>query len=210
MTNSEFQKKIDLLENRVKKLEEAQEQNNKFKVGDQVQFVKDKKRTGIINEIKDGFALVKEGDAVWMLALAELEPYAAPKFKVGDKVKEKETGLIGFVTSFYINNDIPTYEIKVDDYAGVWIWKESTLEPYVEPQWAFTDDEKVILRYLPEEYKWIARDENGNLYIYQDRPDKGGECWHSNEVIDLLTCFCHLFQSIKWTDEEACEFRKFI
>ena len=38
----------------------------------------------------------------------------------------------------------------------------------------FTEDEKAILRSLPYQFKWIARDRVGWLFVYEDEPKKGG------------------------------------
>lgn len=81
-----------------------------------------------------------------------------------------------------------------------------------EPKtWQFTDDEKVILRNLPEEYKWIARDENGCLSVCDTAPIKlNYHEWGDSLQVRNLKAFEHLFQSIQWADETPCEFRKFI
>ena len=65
-----------------------------------------------------------------------------------------------------------------------------------------TEDEKVILRNLPRYYKWIARDEDDMVYLYTQEPVKeksiGGWCGLGGSAIQ----FGHLFQFIKWEDEE--------
>ena len=63
-----------------------------------------------------------------------------------------------------------------------------------------TEDEKVILRNLPKEYKWIARDENGCLYVYASKPKKGITIWEGDGL--PMIPFDHLFEFIKWEDEE--------
>ena len=63
-----------------------------------------------------------------------------------------------------------------------------------------TEDEKVILRNLPKKYKWIARDKNGVIYLYSGRPLKSDFWLNCSESIKLI--FPHLFQFIKWEDEE--------
>lgn len=79
-----------------------------------------------------------------------------------------------------------------------------------EPKWQFTEDEKSILRTLPEEYEWIARDEDNNLFIYIDKPIKKYDHWRNEDIFVNFIVYNHLFQSIKWTDTEPCEFRKYI
>jgi hypothetical protein len=64
-----------------------------------------------------------------------------------------------------------------------------------------TEDEKTILRNLPKEYKWIARDCSGVLCVYENKPKKDGDAWTSYSL-DYSILFQHLFQFIRWEDEE--------
>ena len=63
-----------------------------------------------------------------------------------------------------------------------------------------TEDEKVILRNVPQYYKWIARDLSGMVYIFIERPEKGQAIWYG--CGQPMIPFYHLFQFIKWEDEE--------
>ena len=63
-----------------------------------------------------------------------------------------------------------------------------------------TGAEKEILRNLPKEYKWIARDKNGSIFLYIDKPVKRNFWFDDFGTIRLP--FDHLFQFIKWEDEE--------
>ena len=63
-----------------------------------------------------------------------------------------------------------------------------------------TEDEKVILRNVPYDYKWIARDIDGCLYVYESKPKKGITMWESDGL--PMIPFVHLFQFIKWEDVE--------
>ena len=62
-----------------------------------------------------------------------------------------------------------------------------------------TEDEKVILRNVPQYYNWIARDGNGVVCLYPDKPHKSKTIWDS---YGALFPFHHLFQFIKWEDDE--------
>ena len=62
-----------------------------------------------------------------------------------------------------------------------------------------TEDEKTILRNVPQYYKWIARDGNGVVCLYPDKPHKSKTIWDS---YGALFPFHHLFQFIKWEDDE--------
>lgn len=65
-----------------------------------------------------------------------------------------------------------------------------------------SDDEKVILRNLPKEYKWIVRDKYNDIYLHNDRPKKYEDGWGSCYTVEELDLFDHLFQFITWEDDE--------
>ena len=74
----------------------------------------------------------------------------------------------------------------------------------------FTDDELCILRNIDKKWEWISRDKvdkdeygkYGNLNIYLGKPDKGTASWLPSDIYSELHGYNHLFQSIKWEDEE--------
>ena len=72
------------------------------------------------------------------------------------------------------------------------LWERKEAKP--------TEDEKAILRNLPKEYKWIARDLSGMVYIFIERPEKGQAIWYG--CGQPMIPFYHLFQFIQWEDEE--------
>ena len=63
-----------------------------------------------------------------------------------------------------------------------------------------TEDEKVFLRNVPKEYKWIARDLSGLVYIFIERPEKGQAIWYG--CGQPMIPFYRLFQFIQWEDDE--------
>ncbi len=70
-----------------------------------------------------------------------------------------------------------------------------------------TKNEKVILKSINKKYKWIARDEDGELMVYSTRPLKDRHIMKKWRVIltdeyELMHIFNHLFQFIKWEDEK--------
>lgn len=66
-----------------------------------------------------------------------------------------------------------------------------------------TADEKVILRNINKDFKYIARDSDTDLYIYNNKPIKMTTCWNTEGgVFCSLECFAHLFPFVKWEDEE--------
>ena len=68
----------------------------------------------------------------------------------------------------------------------------------------FTDNELCILRNIDKEYKWVARDEDGNVCIFIEKPLKKETIWDFVRGTDYIEfhCYNHLFQSILWEDEE--------
>lgn len=75
------------------------------------------------------------------------------------------------------------------------VWKRE--EPTI------TEDEKAILRNLPADYEWIARDgRNSELYIYPDKPDKHEGFWMAKCDYRSLDALSHLFVMVKWEDDE--------
>lgn len=66
----------------------------------------------------------------------------------------------------------------------------------------FTDDELVIMRSLPKEYKWMARDDDGELYTFTEKPKKFDGIWDDKERYNDFYFFEHLFKSITSEDEE--------
>ena len=66
----------------------------------------------------------------------------------------------------------------------------------------FTEVEKTIARNIDKEYKWMARDRDGNLYVYEGKPRKEEENnWYSYGY-KPISYFNHLFSAIKWEDDE--------
>ena len=78
--------------------------------------------------------------------------------------------------------------------------KELLWERKEKPQPQLTEDEKAILKNVPKEYKWIARDLSGLVYIFIERPEKGQAIWYG--CGQPMIPFYRLFQFIQWEDEE--------
>lgn len=70
---------------------------------------------------------------------------------------------------------------------------------------ALSPAERIILENIDEQYQWIARDENGSLWVYSDKPQKNESMWimrfHANGWESFIM-FNHLFQMVQWTNEE--------
>lgn len=88
-----------------------------------------------------------------------------------------------------------------DDYDIVAVYELNEVWKREEP--TITEDEKTILRNLPADYEWIARDgRNSELYIYPDKPDKHEGFWMAKCDYRSLDALSHLFVMVKWEDDE--------
>ena len=138
---------------------------------------------------------------------SDLEYGNVVELKNGDKYLLHSDDFISLTGNGYLPFD--NYRQDFTDIDGdvefdiMKVYKDYTLtellwERKEKPQ--LTDDEKTILRNLPKEYKWIARDKNGSIFLYIDKPVKRN-FWLDNFGTIRLP-FDHLFQFIKWEDEE--------
>lgn len=63
--------------------------------------------------------------------------------------------------------------------------------------------ERIVLQMLDKKYKYIARQWCGDLYVYEEKPEKGRFCWYSsNGKMYGFSTFNHHFQFVQWSDEE--------
>lgn len=80
-------------------------------------------------------------------------------------------------------------------------WAESE---YIEKP-VISRKDKAFLECLGKEYKYIARDKNGELFIYEEKPRKLDDklCWNCyNDLFCLSHRFDVNFPMVKWSDEE--------
>lgn len=93
----------------------------------------------------------------------------------------------------------------VDDYEYILTGKYIIIEKLPKkPQ--LTKAERVILENLPKKYKWIARDEDDELIVFNGKPFKSdfSMFWICPGGSSLsLEAFGYLFQFIKWEDDNA-------
>lgn len=90
-----------------------------------------------------------------------------------------------------INSNINLKEEK-------WTWERKET---VREKFEINEAERIILMNLNAKYKYVARDRDGGIYLYTEKPYKEGMSWHSwGDVADLQ--FPDLFKFVKWEDEE--------
>ena len=120
------------------------------------------------------------------------------------KVNGKDT--IYFITDNILQYKINSYHSKVSNLKVNEIIKITKLPKKKQ----FTDDELCVLKNIDKKYKWIARDKvdrdeydnYGNLNIYLGKPNKSTVSWLPSDEYCEFHAYNHLFQSIKWEDEE--------
>ena len=132
---------------------------------------------------------------------------------INDRLPEKDTDVLvcfddGFMATVFFGEDFDLWADSGEPIA----WMPLP-EPYKLPKKKeFSDDELCILRNIDKKYKWIARDESGSLCIFDDKPKKSEEMWDNVICSDFieLNCYNHLFNSIKWEDEEPIRIDEYV
>lgn len=70
-----------------------------------------------------------------------------------------------------------------------------------------SEAERIILENIDKEYKWIARDEDDEIRVFNKKPEEDVDCriWicGTGEKNARLSAINHLFQFITWEDEQA-------
>ena len=74
-------------------------------------------------------------------------------------------------------------------------------EEHKEPT-KLSDAERVILENVDEKFNYICRDRDGDLYIYVEKPIRRTSNWDDGIVANEFCCYGHLFQFIKWENEQ--------
>lgn len=74
----------------------------------------------------------------------------------------------------------------------------------------FIEKDKEFIKGLNPNWKYIARDKNGDLYVYTVKPTKSIDAFNTNSVYmffnDIISA--DMFPNIKWSDEEATRLRE--
>ena len=114
----------------------------------------------------------------------------------------------GSDTVYYNDSTYGCLEFVDTDNVRVYEFEEVDLT--IQKEYQFTEDEKAILKSLSKEWKWIARDMSGALWLCKNEPKREKYIWHSGFGNLNFTAFNHLFQSIQWKDEKPVEIAKVI
>lgn len=72
-------------------------------------------------------------------------------------------------------------------------------------------NEAIILSHLPTKWKWICRDQNGDIFIFTKKPYKGKRYWTTGRTSDNgMFPYRNIFKSIRWSDEEPVNIDKLL
>lgn len=52
---------------------------------------------------------------------------------------------------------------------------------------------------IPEDI-WVARDKNGDLYLYVSKPIRGNNCWIGRHKQGAARICCTFFSELQWED----------
>ena len=76
------------------------------------------------------------------------------------------------------------------------VWKREEL--------TITSAEKVLLENIDKKYQYIARDDEGWLFLFEEKPKKDTTFWQKSvhSGICSFDCYAHLFKMVKWEDNE--------
>lgn len=67
---------------------------------------------------------------------------------------------------------------------------------------AITEQEKEFLKMISTEFKYIARDEDGSLYLYKEKPRKGANMWVGLQCRLISGLNKNALKGIRWEDDE--------
>lgn len=120
---------------------------------------------------------------------------------------EKLAEMIDKNWDFYCTN---TKECMVDCTKCKRWWLKQEYKGKIE----LSEAEGVILESIDKKYGWIARDEDDELSIYEEKPHKreygGWDTESMSSECESLSAFNHLFQFVKWEDEEPYNIEELI
>lgn len=174
--------------------------------------------SNILNRYDNGGKGFKVGDRVqfksWKEMEKEFELNSRGNIEMGGvRFKQEMRHLCGTYATIKRINGI---NVELCDFTSSgnifpwWYTLDMLKHAENEPKWVFTEEEKAILRNVSEDYKYITRDSFGDLELFTEEPSKENRCWDYSCDNAFFDIFNNIFKCIQWTDEEPCEFRKYI
>ena len=86
-----------------------------------------------------------------------------------------------------------------------WLYEE-----YEKPKFEIPLATKAILENLDGRCRWIAKDENGIVFVYANKPEKHNIGWEGNSMLCLNTFNSELFSFLSWEDEEPTNIKELL
>ena len=107
----------------------------------------------------------------------------------------------------HLNTTCEDYEECNSCNEKVKAWLE---QEYIEKP-RLSHDEYIILKNVDKDFGWLARNKDSLLIVTSKKPHKKEEEeWYSYNRVLLFILFQHLFQFIKWGDEEPYNIRELL
>lgn len=107
---------------------------------------------------------------------------------------DKHTGTVYSCNYIPCSNCLFNDNYYCDKARRNWAESEYVEEPKISKR------DKTFLDYL-KGYKYIARDDDGELYVYTSIPIKRSDCWGADNVYRSLRGLDIDFPMIKWSDD---------
>ena len=147
-----------------------------------------------IVELRDGSRLLVAGDYLpdidgngfmWLMSYTEDLKYIS-----SNKIEAEYD--ICKVYQILLNMSLPDLANRMDTACKL-VWER-------KPE--LSEVERVILENAEKKYKYIARDLQGRLYLYVEKPIKLYEIWIRTQKEQSLFAFESIFEMVKWEDKE--------
>lgn len=84
------------------------------------------------------------------------------------------------------------------------------LSEYKEPIKVSRLEYEILKFAINKNFEYIARDYDGQLYAFMEKPYKGDSFWKTDGYYYMLEMFSVLFQFVKWEDEEPKSIKKLL
>lgn len=146
-----------------------------------------------IVELRDGSRLLVAGDYLtyidgngfmWLMSYTEDLKYIS-----SNKIEAEHD--ICKVYQILLNMSLPDLANRMDTACKL-VWER-------KPE--LSEVERIILENVDKKFKYITRDKNRELFIFEGKPYKCQNEWAQRYAIDFEP-FRYLFEMVKWEDEE--------
>ncbi len=154
-------------------------------------------KVGYLVETRDGKKYMVMPNKIGNLLLAENKNYFYTKHVKNDLTCVDKRNENLDIMKVWGHSCFATrvFEFDTDSRELLWERKE-------KPKPKLTDNERAILESLEKKWEWISRYKEIGLWIYTNNP------W--NETFANFNAFNHLFQFVKWEDDEPYNIKELL